>query len=211
MQTKEQRHTPQGTRCTGVIISDHWVATSEHCCENVAGAILDFNDDRGTGDSGSGSTGGPNVNFPCTGPCFGRKRRAALFGYRKSRNKRSTDDDNFDNDQCEEDDAHTDENCHRCGFCKKSGICLMRAHADILRRAEIHGIPAKKICLPKQPPIHGKQCWITGFDSVATRKPIELNMFNKGRVIKWTQNIVKLLKILIFPHCIFQQAILEKK
>ena len=193
MQTKEQRYTSEGKRCTGVIISDHWVATSEECCENVAGAILDFNDDR-DGDGGSGSTASSSVNVPCNGPCAAgrRKRRAALFGYRKSRNKRSIDDDSFDYDNCEEDEAHTGDDCHRCGFCIKSGICLMRAHADILRRAEIHGVPAKKICLPKQPPIHGKQCWITGFDTVATRKPIELNMFNKGRVIKWTTNIVKL-------------------
>ena len=81
MQPKEQRYTPQGKRCTGVIISDHWVATSEDCCDNVAGAILDFNDDRGDGDGGSGSTGGSSVNLPCTGPCFNgrRKRRAACL------------------------------------------------------------------------------------------------------------------------------------
>ena len=194
MQTKEQRYTSEGKSCTGVIISSHWVATSEECCENVAGAILDFNDDR-TGDDGNGGTSSSQQNVPCSGPCSSgrRKRRAALFGYRKSRNKRSTDDDSFDYAQCEEDGAHTGDNCHRCGFCIKSGICLMRAHSDLLRVAEIHGIPAKKICLPKQPPIHGKQCWITGFDSESTRTPIELNMFNKGRVIKWTTKFVQTL------------------
>ena len=56
MQNEKQRYqqSAEGQHCTGVIISDHWVATSEKCCENAAGAILDFFDDR-TGSSGSGS------------------------------------------------------------------------------------------------------------------------------------------------------------
>ena len=188
MQTEEQLETAEGTQCTGVIISDHWVATSESCCENVKGAILDFTDDR-TGSGGNSATGSSTVSVPCAGPqcAAGRKRRGAnLFDFTKSRNKRSTDDDDlFDYERdCVEDDAHTGDNCHRCGFCIKSGICLMRAHANILRRAEIHGVAAKKICLPKREAEHGRQCWISGFDSVATRTPIEMNIFNEEKN-KW--------------------------
>ena len=179
MQTKEQLHTAEGEDCTGVILSDHWIATSEGCCENIAGGVIDFSDDKtnSQGNKAMGQSG--SVSFPCTGGnCFaGRKRRGAtVFDFKKSsRSRRSTYEE-----LCGDDDSHTGSNCHECGFCIKNGICLLRSHVNILRKAEIHGIPAKKICLPKQKPIHGKQCWITGFDEVNTRKPIEMNMFNKG-------------------------------
>ena len=182
MQTQEQLGTAKGTSCSGTIISDHWVATSEECCENVAGAILDFTDDR-TGDQGTGSTTSSTVAMPCVikpgGGCragTGRKRRddSYFFEFNKNnRTRRSTDDD------------HRDKNCHEHDFCIKNGICLMRARTNILRRAEIYGIPAKKLCMPRLEPIHGKQCWISGWTETKKRTPIELNMFNEGASNKW--------------------------
>ena len=166
MQTKDQVGTSQGSQCSGTIISEHWVATSESCCDGAEQAILDFSDDR-TGSTGNKSRASSTVAMPCLpqNGCFaGRKRRDAHF---IRRNRRDGDD-------------YDDESCHTTGFCKKNGICLIHSHQNILKTAEIHSIAAKKICLPKMGPIHGKRCWIGGWNNSggSTRQNIEVNMFN---------------------------------
>ena len=170
MQTEDQVETAQGKQCSGTIISEHWVATSESCCDGAEQAILDFSDDR-TGDGGSGSTSSSTVSMPCLPHygCFaGRKRRDAHILRRK---RRDGDDD---------DDTYDDTNCHTTGFCKKNGICLIHSHTNILKTAEIHSIAAKKICLPRMGPIHGKRCWIGGWNNSggSTRQNLEVNVFN---------------------------------
>ena len=132
MQTAEQIQTSEGKHCTATIISPYWIATSESCCENAVGGILDFDDWR-TGDDGNGSTSGPSYSVPSV-PA-GRKRRSVSFNRRRS--KRDTDD-------------YDDANCIEEGFCKKNGICLIRAGDDLLQVAEDNNIPAKKICLPNE-------------------------------------------------------------
>ena len=134
---------------------------------------MSFTDDRDTS-TGNGSTGQSSVAMGKNNGNWqapkGRKRRDASFFLKfNNRTKRSSDDD----------DDHRGDNCHEHDFCIKNGICLMRARENILRVAEIYGIPAKKLCLPKDPPIHGKQCWISGWSS-GERTPIEVNMFNDG-------------------------------
>ena len=117
------------------------------------------------------------VSMPCNprwGRCFaGRKRRNAeqVIEFKmQSRNRRE-----FEIDP----DEYRGENCHEHGFCIKNGICLMRSHTNILRQAEIHGIAAKKICLPQKPPTHGKQCWISGWNpNGKKRTEIEMNLFD---------------------------------
>ena len=166
MQTEDQIETAEGNQCSGTIISEHWVATSESCCDGAEQAILDFSDDR-TGSGGNGGTSSSTVSMPCIPPaCFaGRKRRDAHI----LRRKRRDGDNDYD-----------DESCHTNGFCKKNGICLIHSHINILKNAEIHSIAAKKICLPKMAPIHGKRCWIGGWNNSggSTRQNIEVNMFN---------------------------------
>ena len=164
MQTAEQVQTSEGKQCTATIVSPYWIATSESCCENAVGGVLDFDDWRGTGESGSGTTGGPSYNFPAS-KFAGRKRRSFLFN--GGRSKRSTD--NYD-----------DATCIENGFCKRNGICLIRGGVDLLQAAEDNNVPAKKICLPSQGAIPGKQCWIGGWDNShgRDRHLIEVNMLS---------------------------------
>ena len=164
LQTAEQLETSEGQQCTATLVSPYWIATSESCCENAVGGVLDFDDWRGDGDGGTGGTGSSSVNVPAQ-YAAGRKRRSFQFNRRRS--KRSTDD-------------YDDASCIADGFCKQNGICLIRAGTDLLQAAEDHNIPAKKICLPSQSAIHGKQCWIGGWDNShgRDRHLIEVNMFS---------------------------------
>ena len=83
MVKRTQKSYAKGSKCSGTIVSEHWVATSESCCEGAVQAIMDFDDDR---DTDEGDDKDDEDSDDCETKCRRRRDSQTLRRKRRSEN-----------------------------------------------------------------------------------------------------------------------------